>query len=116
MPKITENEKENVRTSQPLDFPTTIVSDPILSHFSQELADTCPGPLTSLRLSIDSIPQQIIKKFRGKSDRSRSDSSSSAGQTEITRQKGGESFKSIITVTSQPDLQEQYLHLGDAPP
>ena len=119
IPQTTEKEiglRAPGTTPQPLDFPTTIVSDPLLSHFSQELDNGCSGPLQSLRSSIDSLPQQIISKFRGKSNRSRSgsDSSSSTGLTEITRQKSEDSCQSNFTITSQPDLQEQYLHLGGA--
>ncbi|XP_063687866.1 uncharacterized protein LOC134821131 [Bolinopsis microptera] len=103
---------------QTADFPTAIISNPLLSHFTQERDPTCTGPMTALRLSIESIPQHIVRQVRRQFSRSRSgsdsvSSNSAGGGGEIRDQ--SDSGSSLSTV-SEPSLDEQYSHLGSAPP
>lgn len=100
------------------DFPTTIISDPLLYHFTQEQNTTCSSPLQSLRSSIETVPQQLVSKFRRHITRSRSgsdsassNSTSTGNQTDLLLQ----SPSSGSSLVSEPTLEEQYLHLGNAP-
>jgi hypothetical protein len=99
------------------DFPTTIISDPIFAHFSQDQHQTCTHPLKSLRSSIETVPQHIVRKIRRQFSRSRSgsDSASSASnstghQTDLILQSPGSG-----STVSEPNSEEQYLHLGISP-
>jgi len=116
----TESQERTLNSSPPppADFPTAIISNPLLSHFTREQDPTCTGPLTALRLSIESIPQHIVRQVRRQFSRSRSgsdsvSSNSAGGQGEIT---GGSDSGSSLSTVSEPSLDEQYSHLGSAPP